>query len=75
MPNFIFFFIILWAFLRAYAYIKAKKIMGKLIVDGKSVYEIDEECLKKRKVPTGCKVEEALKKQREQQTDSQHRIK
>ena len=25
-----------------------------LIIDGNSVYEIDEECLKKRKVPDEC---------------------
>jgi hypothetical protein len=42
-------------------------ILGKLIIDGKSVYEVDEECLKKRKVPEGCKVEEALKRQREKE--------
>ena len=36
-----------------------------LIIDGNSVYEIDEECLKKRKVPKECgtaeKVEEIRK--------------
>lgn len=37
--------------------------MGKLIIDGKNVYEVDEECLKKRKVPPECKVEEAIRKQ------------
>ena len=33
--------------------------MGKLIVDGNSVYEIDEECLKNRPVPEECKVYDA----------------
>lgn len=36
--------------------------MGKLIVDGNSVYEIDEDCLKSRFVPEGCKVYEAFEK-------------
>ena len=36
--------------------------MGKLIVDGNSVYEIDEECLKNRPVPEECKVYDALRK-------------
>ena len=36
--------------------------MGKLIVDGNSVYEIDEECLKNRSVPEECKVYDALRK-------------
>lgn len=43
--------------------------MGKLIVDGNSVYEIDEDCLKNRYVPEGCKVYEAFEesKRKEQQ--------
>ena len=39
-----------------------RKTMGKLIVDGNSVYEIDEECLKNRPVPEECKVYDALRK-------------
>lgn len=31
--------------------------MGKLIIDGNSVFEIDEECLKRRKPPMDCDVE------------------
>lgn len=49
--------------------------MGRLIVDGKSVYEVDEECLKKRKIPQECKVEEVLRKQREQGHTHPHNIK
>ena len=49
--------------------------MGRLIVDGTSVYEVDEECLKKRKIPQECKVEEALRKQREQGHTHPHNIK
>ena len=31
--------------------------MGKLIIDGTSVFEIDEECLKRRKPALDCDVE------------------
>ena len=34
--------------------------MGRLIIDGKSVFEIDEECIKKRKVPSECGIEKYL---------------
>lgn len=34
-----------------------------LIIDENSVYEIDEECLKKRNVPSECKVIEKVKEQ------------
>lgn len=34
--------------------------MGKLIIDGNSVFEIDEECLKKRKPPADCDIEKYL---------------
>lgn len=30
--------------------------MGKLVIDGNSVFEIDEECLKKKKIPKDCDV-------------------
>jgi len=36
--------------------------MGRLIIDGNSVYEVDEECLKRRNVPPECKVYEAVEK-------------
>jgi hypothetical protein len=39
--------------------------LGKLIIEGSSVYEVDEDCLKKRKIPAGCGVKEALVRQRE----------
>jgi hypothetical protein len=44
--------------------------LGKLIIDGKNVYEVDEECLKRKKVPEGCRIEEALKKQIEREKKS-----
>ena len=31
--------------------------MGKLIIDGDSVFEIDEECMKRRKVSSKCDVD------------------
>ena len=31
--------------------------MGRLIIDGNSVFEIDEECMKRRKVPKSCEIE------------------
>ena len=34
-----------------------------LIIDGNSVYEVDEECLKRRNVPTECRVKEAVERQ------------
>ncbi len=37
--------------------------MGRLIIDGKSVFEIDEECLKKRKIPHECGIEKYFAKE------------
>lgn len=31
--------------------------MKRLIIDGKEVFEIDEECLKRRNVPQDCDIE------------------
>lgn len=39
--------------------------MGKLIIDGNSVYEIDEECARKRKLPKECGIYEHLSWQKE----------
>ena len=36
--------------------------MGKLIIDGNSVFEIDEECIKKRKIPKDCDIEKYIVK-------------
>lgn len=35
--------------------------MGKLIIDGNSFFEIDEECLKKRKISKCCGLEKYFK--------------
>lgn len=44
--------------------------MGKLIVDGKNVYEVDEACLKRRKVPQECEIEAILRKEKEKKDHS-----
>lgn len=39
-----------------------------LVIEGNSVYEIDEECVRKRKVPEECRVyEKILQNQQEKQ--------
>jgi len=35
--------------------------MGKLIIDGNSFFEIDEECIKKKKVSKKCGLDKYLK--------------
>lgn len=41
-----------------------------LVIDGNSVYEIDEECLKKRQVPKDCEVYQKLvRKQKTEQKE------
>jgi hypothetical protein len=37
--------------------------MGKLIIDGNSFFEIDEECLKKKKISKRCGLDKYLKDQ------------
>ena len=39
--------------------------MGILIIDGNMVYEIDDECMKKRTPPKECDVYKAYQKQKE----------
>lgn len=36
--------------------------MGKLIIDGNSVFEIDEECVKKKSIPKDCDIEKYISK-------------
>ena len=55
-----------------YAYDREKGLWRNskmLIIDGNSVYEIDEECLKKRKVPSECKVLEKVKEYQEREEE------
>jgi hypothetical protein len=46
--------------------------VGKLIIDGNSVYGVDEECLKKREVPAGCKVAEAIRRQEQERKEKKN---
>lgn len=39
--------------------------MGKLIIDGNSVYEIDEECIRKKERQRNSKAEEEKKREAE----------
>ncbi len=36
--------------------------MGKLIIDGNSVFEIDEDCIKQKKIPKECDVQKYITK-------------
>lgn len=46
--------------------------MGRLIIDGNSVFEIDEECLKSRPPLTECEIDKYIQKERwEHQKDVQ----
>ena len=40
--------------------------MGRLIIDGNSVFEIDEECIKRRRPVSECDVEKYLQEDYEQ---------
>ena len=41
-----------------------------LIIEGNSVYEIDEECVRKRKVPEKCQTAQKLQMQRKRDAES-----
>jgi len=42
----------------------------RLIIDGNAVYEIDEECVRKRKVPEKCQTAQKLQMQRKREAES-----
>lgn len=42
--------------------------MGKLIIDGNSFFEIDEECIKKRRISKKCGLDKYLKGRYEKET-------
>lgn len=44
-------------------------MFSRLIIDGNSVYEIDEECLKRRNVPPECNVREAIERQKKKEQE------
>ena len=37
--------------------------MGRLVIDGNSVYEIDEDCVKHHRVPKECQIYQFLKEE------------
>ena len=39
-------------------------IMGKLVIDGNSFFEIDEECIKKKKISKKCGLDKYLKEEK-----------
>ena len=49
--------------------------MGILIIDGNSVYEVDEECLRKHHVPPECEVLEAIERQEKRNAKEQNKRK
>lgn len=52
---------------------KITLMYAKLIIDGNSVYEVDEECLKKRDVPKECRIKEAIARQMEKERTQKQR--
>ena len=43
-----------------------------LIIDGNSVYEIDEECVRKKKVPKECGIYEKMMQQQNREKDREY---
>ena len=60
----------------AYIYQKRKGeyIMGRLIIDGNSVFELDEKCLKERKIPEECEIKKYLNETKQKNQDINKRI-
>jgi len=49
--------------------------MGRLIIDGNSVFEIDEKCLTHRKLPKNCDIEKYIQKDKNNQKNKKNIIK
>lgn len=47
--------------------------MGKLIIDGSSVFEIDEQCIKKRKIPPNCDLDKYIDKEKSKEVQKNRR--
>lgn len=47
--------------------------MGKLIIDGNSVFEIDEQCLKKRKIAKDCEIDKYINRIEEKEKKTQEK--
>jgi len=46
------------------------EIIRMLIIDGNSVFEIDEECIKKKRIPKECDIEKYIKKDKKVKNSS-----
>ena len=46
-----------------------------LIIDGNSVYEIDEECARRKKVPKECRIYEKMIQQQKWEKDQEYTVK
>lgn len=42
--------------------------MKRLVIDGNAVFEIDENCVKQKKIPDSCGVKQYLANQKKKQT-------
>ena len=49
--------------------------MGKLIIDGNSFFEIDEECIKKKRISKKCGLDKYLKEENYEKKDVRNREK
>ena len=49
--------------------------MGRLIIDGNTFFEIDEECLKKKKVSKECGLDKYVSAAKEEKNDRKHNLK
>lgn len=47
--------------------------MGKLIIDGNSFFEIDEECIKKKRISKKCGLDKYLKEDKYEKKEQQNR--
>lgn len=46
--------------------------MGRLIIDGNSVFEIDETCLKNKKIPKNCNLEKYIENNKKTKNDKKN---
>ena len=45
--------------------------MGKLVIDGNSFFEIDEECIKKRRISKSCGLDQYLKNEKDAKNEKE----
>lgn len=54
---------------------KKENKMGKLVIDGNSFFEIDEECIKKKNISKKCGLDKYLKDKNEEEYSSDKKTK